>query len=256
MTTKNWWCPTLGCAFGLVLLLGTSASARSPGDWPSDAWITTKAKVALLTADDVNAMDVHVDTINGRVALHGKVPDQKAKLAAVAAVRKIEGVQEVADLLQVVKPAAQKQVDVEDAVIEHEVEKALSLRKSLQDSDILVESVNSGVVLLKGQASVEDQLEAIQTTAARPGVTRVASHMVDSTGETAPGAMAMAEGAKAEPPRAGGATQATRNAVEETAADVGGTVQDAWITTKVKTRLLADRKTPALDVNVDTHEES
>jgi osmotically-inducible protein OsmY len=36
------------------------------------------------------------------------------------------------------------------------------------------------------------------------------------------------------------------------AATVGGTVQDMWITTATKLRLIGNDKTPALDINVDT----
>ena len=44
-----------------------------------DAVISTKAKIKLLIADDVSVKDVHVDTRDGRVVLHGKVATEGEK---------------------------------------------------------------------------------------------------------------------------------------------------------------------------------
>jgi hyperosmotically inducible protein len=213
--------------------------------WASDAWITGKSKVALLTADDVSATDVNVDTIDGRVTLHGKVPSQAAKNAATTAVRGIDGVREVTNLLQVVQPTAEKRVSVEDSTIEDNVEKALSAESSLADSDISVQSVHNGVVLLAGEATIGDQVEAIQTASAVSGVARVASEMSDSSGKTAGRGSAPAKSDR---------TAAKTSGDDQAAAGDSSTLGDAWLTTKVKTRLLADGEAPALDVNVDTND--
>jgi osmotically-inducible protein OsmY len=37
---------------------------------PTDAWLTTKVKLALLTTENVSGTAVSVDTINGQVTLH------------------------------------------------------------------------------------------------------------------------------------------------------------------------------------------
>ena len=52
---------------------------------PTDAWITTKAKLALLTTEGVSVTDVNVDTVQGQVTLHGKVTTQAEKDKAAAA---------------------------------------------------------------------------------------------------------------------------------------------------------------------------
>jgi osmotically-inducible protein OsmY len=53
----------------------TSAGWASPSNAAQapDSWITTKVKMALLVAEDVSATAVRVDTIDGKVTLHGTV---------------------------------------------------------------------------------------------------------------------------------------------------------------------------------------
>ena len=61
--------------------LAAPAGAATP-----DAWITTKTKLALLTTEGVSGTAIHVDTVLGRVTLHGKVrsAEEKAKAESVA----------------------------------------------------------------------------------------------------------------------------------------------------------------------------
>src|SRR5687767_15044872 len=84
------------------------ACARS---FANDTWITTKAKIALLTADDVSATAVKVDTQKGNVVIHGKVKSEAEKAKAEQVVKSIEGVQTVKNLLQVVAPSQKDAVD-------------------------------------------------------------------------------------------------------------------------------------------------
>src|SRR6266849_1925539 len=88
-------------AMAAVLLTAHLAYAAAP----KDTWITTKAKLALLTADDVSVTAVHVDTIKGHVTLHGKVKSEGEKARAEVAVKKVDGVKSVKNLLQVVPDA-------------------------------------------------------------------------------------------------------------------------------------------------------
>jgi len=57
-------------------LAGAAGAAQQP-----DAWVTTKVKMSLLTTDGVSATNVHVDTIEGRVTLHGSVPTEARRRA-------------------------------------------------------------------------------------------------------------------------------------------------------------------------------
>ena len=87
----------------LAVVLGAALVAPVGAATP-DAWITTKTKLALLTTEGVSGTAIHVDTVLGRVTLHGKVPSAGEKAQAESVTQKIEGVQGVRNLLQVVAP--------------------------------------------------------------------------------------------------------------------------------------------------------
>ena len=166
----------IGLALAAALVLAVPAARTDTGD----AWLTTKVKIALLTADGVSASAVSVDSQEGNVTIHGKVKtaDEKAKAEAVA--RQVDGVKEVKNLLQVVPDAEKDAVKATDESISNGVEAALQADRALDS--VKVASVNKGVVLLKGKApDLGAKLKAIELTLATPGVKRVASEI-----ETAP----------------------------------------------------------------------
>ncbi len=215
----------------LSLIGAPGAFAAQP-----DAWITSKAKVALLTTDGVSATAVNVDTVDGRVTLHGKVRTEAEKKTAGDVVAKIDGATEVKNLLQVVPASKEEKTEVADDQITTRVKDAFEKDKALASSGIMVQSVNKGVVLLAGETpSMTTHLRAITTAAAVPGVRRVATEVkgADQMADAEPG-------------------QTARDRVETGAAKAGDTVSDAWITSATKLRLLANSETPALDINVDT----
>ena len=221
-----------------VLVVLSAALAAPVWAATPDAWITTKTKLALLTTEGVRGTAVHVDTILGKVTLHGKVrsADEKAKAESVA--KKIDGVQEVRNLLQVVTPQREKEIQLSDDALKQRIEKALQADSSLKDSSISVKSVNKGVVLLDGTAkTLSAHLRAVETVAWVPGVERVASEI------KSPDTLADAEIWR-EPTARG-----------ESSKDSGirNTASDIWITSATKMRLLTDSRTPALDINVETH---
>jgi hyperosmotically inducible periplasmic protein len=167
----------LGLALGaLIALLGaTSALADT-----SDGWITTKAKLTLLTTDGVSGTKVNVDTVDGKVTLHGKVPTAAEKAKAETAVKAIDGVKEVKNLLQVVPEERKDTVNASDDTIKKGVEGVLKADKALDD--VKVASVNQGVVLLSGKtATLEATLRAVEKASNTPGVRRVSSEI--ETGE-------------------------------------------------------------------------
>jgi osmotically-inducible protein OsmY len=168
------------------------------------------------------------------VTLHGKVPSAEESARVEGEAKTIAGVKSVRNLLQVVPSRRERSVKASDAQLSDRVAEALKADRSLDDGSIAVQSVNDGVVLLGGKAaSPSDHLRAIQTARAVPGVRRVATEV------TSPDAFADEE-LRRERPTAG------------VAAGMIGATKDMWITTDTKARLLADSKTPALDINVDT----
>lgn len=233
MTNRQWW---QRAAVGSTLLIGlTFAGAASAAGVP-DAWITTKIKLALLTTEGVSSNDVNVDTIDGRVTLHGTVASDQEKARAAQAARDIDGVKELRDMLAVVAPAKQEKVEIADEQIEELVEKALEADKTLADSSIKVASVNKGNVLLSGTAtSLSDQLTAVEDARWVRGVQGVTSEI------TGPDTLSDAE-----------IWRDTKAPVNGALATTTGAISNMWITTAAKVRLLANSDTPGTAINVDT----
>jgi len=251
----------------LALVAGASMAGSASDAAISDPWITTKAKIALLTTEHLDATDIDVDTINGRVTLHGKVPTAAEKAKATSVADAVEGVDAVQNLLQVVPESARARVDDTDALIETRVQDALDDAPGMNDSDIDVVSVNRGVVLLGGKAATMNaHLQAIATTSRVRGVREVRTevqspvelrddevyHLDEPT--DAPGRLSRGVGETIDDAgkAAGAAAKSAGVTTKDAAESVADATRDAWITTATKTALLADPDVPGLDVNVDT----
>lgn len=203
---------------------------------PSDMWITTKSKLALLTTAGVSGRAVSVDTSNQNVTLHGKVRSAEEKALAEATVRAIDGVTDVRNLLEVVPQAIEAAVEKSDAELKEHVTKVLATDSQLRNSDVRVKSVDNGSVLLSGTAkTMTEYLTAVEVASAVPGVRHVASEIEGPDGLS--DAEIWRERADLDPDAEYGFADASR---------------DMWITSMVKMSLIGDSRTPALDINVDT----
>jgi len=161
----------------LALVLVFTVGAATAADTP-DVWVTTKAKVTLMTTEGVSTTDLNVDTVNGIVTLHGKVATDAEKALAEKVTRGIEGAKDVKNLLQVVPSAQREVVQRADHAILKAVQDAFKANRRVSDSGITVASVNKGVVLLSGKAkSLEAHLEAVEVANAVPGVRRVSTEV-------------------------------------------------------------------------------
>lgn len=164
---------------GAAVLVAVTCLLLAPGvrgAEPKDAWITTKAKIKLLTADDVSVTEVNVDTQDGRVTLHGRVGSAAEKSRAEQAVRGIDGVREVRNLLQVVPESRKDLVKEADEAIKDKVDKCLGGDGALKG--VRVASVTDGVVLLTGEIDApRDELRAIEAVRSCTSVRRVASEI-------------------------------------------------------------------------------
>ena len=218
----------------LAVALGAALAAPAGAATP-DAWITTKIKLALLTTEGVSGTAIKVDTVAGQVTLYGRVHSAEEKVKAETIARKVEGVQGVRNLLQVVAPQHEKAMQMSDDDLKQRVEQTLQSDPSLKSSNITVQSVNQGVVLLGGTAkTLSAHLRAVELAAEVPGVRRVASEI------QSPDTLADAEIWRAPtlPPSAG--------------YGVWDTANDIWITSAVRMRLLADRNVPGLEIDLDS----
>lgn len=161
------------CLSAALVAALTASVARAD---VKDSWITTKAKIALLTSDGFSVNGANVDTVNGNVTIHGKVATDADKTRAEETVRKVDGVKSVKNLLQVVPDSMKKAVDANDSDIKDRVQTSLKSDKRL--SDIKVASVNKGLVLLSGKAhGLDEKLVAIESAYSVNGVRRVASEI-------------------------------------------------------------------------------
>ena len=125
-----------------MLAVALSAALAAPaGAAPSDAWITTKIKLALLTTEGVSGTAIMVDTVLGQVTLYGKVHSAEEQAKAETIARKVDGVQGVRNLLQVVAPQHEQVMQVSDDDLKQRVEQALQADASLKSSTIAVQSV-------------------------------------------------------------------------------------------------------------------
>jgi osmotically-inducible protein OsmY len=116
----------------------------------SDAWLTAKVKVGLMSAPgDLSPMKINVDTSDGIVTLFGTVNSDADKRTAEQHAKKVDGVKGVQNQLQVVPEVAAKRVEAQDDQLHDAVEKRLEGREALKDDDIDVE-VKNGVVRLTG----------------------------------------------------------------------------------------------------------
>jgi hyperosmotically inducible periplasmic protein len=161
-----------------AITAGWAAAADAP-----DAWLTMKTKIALMTTENLSTSDLNVDTVQGVVTLHGKVATEGEKAKAETTARRIDGVKDVKNLLQVVPDAAKKAVERSDEQVKDAVVAAFKAKR-VDASRISVQSVNKGTVLLAGKTeSLQSHLDAVQVARAVPGVKRVATE-VQVTGGT------------------------------------------------------------------------
>ncbi len=218
----------------IAVVLGAALAAPAGAATP-DAWITTNIKLALLTTEGVSGTAIKVDTVAGQVTLYGKVHSAEEKTRAETIARKVDGVQGVRNLLQVVAPQHEKAMQVSDDDLKQRVDQALQADRSLKSSSITVRSVIHGVVLLGGTAkTLSAHLRAVEDAAAVPGVRRIASEI------QSPDTLADAEIWRAPTP--------------PSSAGYGAwdTASDIWITSAVRVSLLADSNVPGLEIDLDS----
>ncbi len=236
---------------GLVLsglLMGAPVLAATP-----DGFITTKAKLSLLTTGGVRGNSVHVDTNDGIVTLYGKVPNAEQKITAEKAVTKVDGVRQVKNLLQVVADADAKRIERSDNDIKDSAEKLLKDDLALRDSKIGVKSVDKGIVLLNGKAaSVTDHLRAVALVDGIAGVRRVATE-VEAPDRLGEGPVFLNENhhdsMKAD---AKAKKEEVKGDVAVKSREARNSLDDMRISSAVKMRLWTTANVPSTEINVDT----
>jgi hyperosmotically inducible protein len=218
-----------------VLLLRPSPSFAN--GWVSDAWITAKTKIALLTTEGFTAQDVSVDTADGKVSLFGKVASAEDKRRAEDVTKQIDGVAAVRDFLEIVPPEHAEAVEASDAAIQRDAEAALRGDPALRSDDIHVAAVAAGVVLLDGTApSSAEHLRAIEVVERVRGVRRVHTSVKTTNEDQALDIW-------------------SRHELRQQGRGVLDVASDLWLTAETRLRLLSDARVPAPDINVDCRDQ-
>ena len=89
----------------LAFVLATPLVAgcgKTVGEAIDDTTITTRVKTSMLNDPAVGGLKIDVDTFKGVVTLSGRVKSQSEHDQALALARKVDGVSDVKDALQVI----------------------------------------------------------------------------------------------------------------------------------------------------------
>ena len=100
MTKLNCW-KNVVLAVVLCAPLATIGCGKTIGETIDDTTITTRVKTSMLNDPAVGGMKIDVDTFKGVVTLSGRVKSQAERDQAVALARRVDGVTQVKDALQI-----------------------------------------------------------------------------------------------------------------------------------------------------------
>jgi osmotically-inducible protein OsmY len=85
----------------------TAGCGKTVGETIDDTTTTTRVKTALLNDQSVGGLRIDVDTFKGVVTLSGRVKSQAEKERAIDLAKRVNGVTEVKDALQIIPPDTQ-----------------------------------------------------------------------------------------------------------------------------------------------------
>ena len=80
----------------------TAACGKTVGEALDDTTITTRVKTAMLNDPAVGGLGIDVDTFKGVVTLSGRVRSENERTQAITLARRVNGVAEVKDALQII----------------------------------------------------------------------------------------------------------------------------------------------------------
>ncbi len=165
-----------------AVMLAMSACAQTPtqrsaGQTVDDSVLTAKVKSALIENKDTKARNIDVETRNGEVQLNGFVGSSQEKADAAATARRIAGVTNVRNNLEVQTEHRSGGEVIDDAVITTKVKAALIADNRTKAHQIEV-AVSKGEVQLGGFVdSANAKKAAAEVAASIMGVKSVSNDL-------------------------------------------------------------------------------
>jgi len=163
----------------IVMLIGAGCTAtrtqETAGEALDDGVVTSKVKAALTDDEITKARDIKVETYRGVVQLTGFVDTNAEKAQASEVAKRVNGVKEVRNDIEVQSRTAERSVGevVDDGVITAKVKAALIDNPTTKARQINVDTRN-GVVQLQGFVdSNEEKMQAGQVARSVSGVQSV-----------------------------------------------------------------------------------
>lgn len=138
------------------------------------------------------------------------------------------------------KPARTAAQATTDAAITASVKTRLLADERTKGFDINVDTYNGVVTLTGGADSMADKMAATEVAANADNVVRIENKLTVAGEDTEA--------------REDANTATLSGQAREAGDEAGDEVDDAWITSKVKTQLLADDQVHGMDINVDTED--
>lgn len=128
-----------------------------------DAAITTSIKGKLLADSEIKSLNIHVETINGKVTLTGKIPNKEIKERVASIANNTEGVKAVIVQLDEVDSSKSIKEEITDASITAAIKAKFLAEPSIKSLNIQVETINGRVTLTGEVPNKEgkDKAEAI-----------------------------------------------------------------------------------------------
>ena len=217
---------------------GNRTIAASVRDVQSPGWITAKIQAQYYVHPGLKPWNIDViASPNGKVTLAGVIDNAADRAEAVKIARGTDGVVEVTDNLRVRGDLAAF-TTASDPTLERITDSSITAKiqsRYFADDDVKGRNVDvdtkNGVVTLSGTVnSTGERLQAAAIARNTDGVTAVHDElMIDRQPRPAPGA--------------GGVSGSVGTT---------GRIQDAWITTKIRSTFILDDRIRARNIDVDT----
>jgi hyperosmotically inducible periplasmic protein len=249
--------------------MGTTSQGTKGGDSP-DAIITGKIKAKFMKDKVVRSRSYNVDTDKGVVVVRGTARSQAEADRAMELAKGTEGVTSVRNEIKVQASADRPKRDSSasapkakrgspDAVITGKVKSQYIKDKMVRARSYNVDT-DKGVVTVRGTARSQAEADrAMEIAKNTQGVTSVRNEIKvqaaadkprrDSTATTKRDSTATTKSDAAK----GGPAAAATGTVSEPTKGTGATIDDAVITTKIKTEYAKDKTVSAMRIKVDTN---